>query len=239
MRFFCFIQFRRVKQVFFLLVFAGIIMGFIYQTWREQAVTTDLSQSQPIRQGNTGQKVVALTCNVDWGEEYVPALLEIMADKQVKATFFLSGKWAERNDELTQKIAAAGHEIGNHGYSHPHPDRLSREILTREIEKTQGILTRLTGAPVKLFAPPYGEFSPRVVNTCASLGYRLVLWSLDTIDWQKPAPSTIVARIVPRIHNDAIILMHPTEPTVKALPQIIDKLREKGYEFKTVTEISQ
>ncbi|NPV25979.1 MAG: polysaccharide deacetylase family protein [Firmicutes bacterium] len=216
----------------------GIALEVVYQSWRDQATLSVTNPNGPIRRGNTGQRVVALTCNVDWGEEYLPALLEILASQQVKVTFFISGRWAERNPELTKQIAAGGHEIGNHGYSHPHPNNLSREQLIREIQRTHDTLTRITGQPVKLFAPPYGECSPKVVNTTASLGYRVVLWSLDTIDWQKPVPSVIVQRVVPRIHNDAIILMHPTFPTVKALPQIIDQLRKQGYEFKTVSEIS-
>ena len=195
------------------------------------------TKMEPIYQGNANKKAIALTINVDWGEEYIPKMLEVFDTKNVKATFFLSGKWAEKHPDLVKDIYNRGHELGNHGYSHPHPDKLSVQQNIEEIQKTEQAIERITGFKTRLFAPAYGEKKQHVVDAAAKIGYRTIYWSLDTIDWQKPKPSTIVERIVPRAFNGAIVLMHPTENTVLALPEIIHKLKEQGYSFMTVTEI--
>ena len=191
----------------------------------------------PIYQGNTGQKVVALTFNVDWGEEFIPDLLKVLDKHKAKATFFVTGKWASKFPALTKEIKARGHDIGNHGYRHAHLNNLSLNGVTQEIIGAQRIIEETTGEKPALFAPPYGEYNTTVQKAVADLDYKLIMWSLDTIDWQRPEPATIVKRVVPRIHNDAIILMHPTQPTVEALPVILTELKKEGYEFLTVGEI--
>ena len=98
-------------------------------------------------------------------------------------------------------------------------------------------LDELTGQSIKLFAPRYGEFNERVLATAASLGYRTILWSLDTRDWQDPSPQEIVNRIVPKAENGSIILMHPKANTVQALPQLIKGLREKNLRLVPVGEL--
>lgn len=194
---------------------------------------------EPVYQGNTGQKVVALTFNVDWGEEYLPDLLKILEREKAKATFYVTGKWASKFPDLTKEIKKKGHSIGNHGYQHAHLNNLSSSGVRQEIVKAETIIKEITGEKPTLFAPPFGEFNTTVQQVTGELGYRLIMWSLDTIDWQRPDASTIVNRVVPRIHNDAIILMHPTQPTVEALPQILKELKKEGYRFVTVTEIIQ
>ncbi|MGF7186938.1 putative sporulation protein (polysaccharide deacetylase family) [Desulfitispora alkaliphila] len=194
-------------------------------------------QVDPIYQGKADKKAVALTVNVDWGEENIPKMLDIFEKKDVKATFFLSGRWAEKHPELAAKIAEGGHEIGNHGHTHPHPDNLSIQQNIEEIKNAEAAIKEATGVITELFAPAYGEKKPHVAKAAAQIGYKTIYWSLDTIDWQNPKPQTIVERIVPRAFNGAIVLMHPKEPTVLALPEMIHKLKEQGYEFMTVTEI--
>ncbi|MDW7675871.1 MAG: polysaccharide deacetylase, partial [Bacillota bacterium] len=105
------------------------------------------------------------------------------------------------------------------------------------IQKTETAIEGVIGVKTNLYAPAYGEKKDHVVEAASKIGYKTIYWSLDTIDWQKPKPATIVERIVPRAFNGAIVLMHPTENTVLALPEIIHKLKEQGYSFLTVTEI--
>ncbi len=192
---------------------------------------------EPVYQGKTGQKVVAITFNVDWGEEFIPDLLKTLQQNKVKATFFLTGRWAEKFPELAAEIRKRGHEVGNHGYKHLHLTKCSPAQVREEIVKAEKAIEAVTGERPCLFAPPYGEFDAAVQRIAAELGYKVVMWSLDTIDWQRPDASTIVDRVVPRIHNDAIVLMHPTQPTVEALPIILKRLKEEGYRFATVSEI--
>ncbi|MFZ5649094.1 MAG: polysaccharide deacetylase family protein [Bacillota bacterium] len=199
--------------------------------------TDTVIHNQPIYQGSGRYKEVALTVNVFWGEEYIPRMLEILKQHEVKATFFLGGTWVKKYPELAARIAAEGHEIGSHGYSHPHPDQLSKHENLREIQKAEDIIYRATGIRPRLFAPPYGERGPAVLKAADEASYTTVLWSVDTIDWQLPEPHVIVQRVVDRAHNGAIVLMHPTAPTVKALPEIIQKLKKDGYQLVNVSKV--
>ncbi|MCL6477024.1 MAG: polysaccharide deacetylase family protein [Peptococcaceae bacterium] len=193
--------------------------------------------NQPIYQGSPRFKEIAFTVNVFWGEEYIPQMLDILRQNNVKATFFLGGTWVKKYPELASRIAGEGHEIGSHGYSHPHPDRLSKSENLREMQKAEDIIYRATGVRPRLFAPPYGERGPSVLEAADDASYTTILWSIDTLDWQLPPPDVVVQRVTSRAHNGAIVLMHPTAPTVKALPEIIQKLKKEGYQLVTVSKL--
>jgi len=182
--------------------------------------------------------MVALTVNVDWGEEEIPALLEVLDKHQAKATFFLTGTWARKNAELVAEIARRGHEIANHGTSHVHPRRLSNQELMAHILDNHEELQKLSGGRVaRLYAPPYGEWDRRIVEQAAKLGFRTVLWTIDTRDWQDPPAATIVNRVIPKAVAGTIILMHPKPNTVAALPSILTGLEVKGLRAVTLSEM--
>lgn len=191
----------------------------------------------PIYQGNSGKKVVALTVNVDWGEEFIPAMLKEFKKNDAKVTFFVTGKWAEKHPKLLKEMSKAGHSIQNHGYKHLHFNQLSKEQTQEQIKQAEDIIFKSTGKRSRFFAPPYGEFEEHLVTNVTDMGYQYVMWSADTIDWQRPAPETIVQRVMKRVHNDAIVLMHPTDPTTKALPQMLTGLKEQGYRMITIDEM--
>ena len=108
----------------------------------------------------TDQKVIALTINVDWGEEYIPAMLDTLEKNDAKATFFVTGRWAKNHPEMIKVIALKGHQIENHGYYHSHPDRLPVEKTKEEIIATETVIKELTGKKTNFYAPPYGERGP-------------------------------------------------------------------------------
>lgn len=190
--------------------------------------------SGPVFHGSSETRKMALTFNVDWGEEYLPGLLGCLAQHGVRATFFLTGRWTEEHPELAREIAAAGHEIGTHGYSHVHPDRLTRSANLEELRRSCEAIRRITGCEPRLFAPPYGECGPAVLEAASLYGVRVIMWSVDSLDWQRPDPGALADRVVRRAHNGAIVLLHPTAPTVEALPVILRELRAQGYEPGTV-----
>lgn len=196
---------------------------------------TTASTFEPIYQGNQKEKKIALTCNVVWGEEYVPQMLEILKKNNVKMTFFMGGKWVKDFPELTKQIAG-NHELGNHSYSHPHPTFINKEQNIREIKQTEEEVFKVTQKKINLYAPPYGEFNKTVLEAAGESGYKTIMWSIDTRDWQRPAPEVIVERVIDKAHNGAIVLMHPTAPTVKALPVLIEQLKKRGYELTTVSD---
>ncbi|MCL4440214.1 MAG: polysaccharide deacetylase family protein [Eubacteriales bacterium] len=196
-----------------------------------------ISNFEPIYRGSAEQKKIALTCNVVWGEEYVPQIIDILKKNNVKMTFFMGGKWVKDFPDMTRELSK-NHELGNHSYSHPHPTFISKAENIEEIEKTEQAVYKVTGMTTRLYAPPYGEFNNTVLEAAGENGYKIILWSIDTLDWQRPSPDEIVRRVCDKAHNGAIVLMHPTGPTVAALPVIIKELRKKGYELTTVSDVA-
>ncbi|MCX7779324.1 MAG: polysaccharide deacetylase family protein [Negativicutes bacterium] len=192
---------------------------------------------RPIYQGNASQPIVAFACNVFWGEEFLPQMLDTFDKEQVKITFFIGGSWAKRYPHVLKEIANHGHEIGNHSYSHPHPARLTKQKNQEQIIKTEQLITEIAGIKTRLYAPPYGEFNDTVLQAAHELGYTTIMWTIDTIDWKRPPAEVLQNRVLTKLQNGAIILMHPTDPTAKALPGLIQQIKSKGYQISTVSSI--
>lgn len=189
-------------------------------------------------EGNVDKKVLAFACNIDWGNEYIPDMLDIFDDNNMKITFFPTGKWAEKNEDILRLIHKRGHEIGNHGYNHSDYDKLNYESNKEEISKTHNIIKGILDIEPRYFAPPSGAFNDNTIKASNDLGYDLILWSIDTIDWrQDSVKNVIVDRVINNAHNSAIVLMHPKEETVKALPEIIKFLHEDGYKIGTISDV--
>ncbi len=218
-----------------ILILGVIVLGIAYLQGKLETPT--MKRYEPIWQGNANEKKVALICNVVWGEEFIPEMLQVLRGKDVKITFFIGGQWAEQFPELTALIEKEGHVLGNHGYAHLRPTQLSLEKNWEEIKKTEEILLGITKKKTTLFHPPYRELDNRVVQLAGERGYITIMSSVDTIDWQRPDPQVIINRVNDKVHNGAIILMHPTAPTVRALPKLIDNLKSQGYQIVTVPEL--
>lgn len=216
-------------------------MGYVQEEnliYEEIPIKVGLSDlgAVPIYKGNPNKPIVSLMINVAWGTEHLNEMLDVLDKEKVKATFFLDGSWLVKNVEMARKIQRAGHEIGNHGYSHPMMSRLSKERVFEEIYKTEQAIRQYLGISSKLFAPPAGDYNQSTVNVAHASGLKTVLWSLDTVDWKKPAPKAIIDRIIPNVHNGALILMHPTDSTKKALPTLIKEIKQMGLRLGTVSE---
>ncbi|MDD3839256.1 MAG: polysaccharide deacetylase family protein [Clostridia bacterium] len=191
----------------------------------------------PIYKGKEDQPKIAFACNVVWGTEYMPGMLDVFKDHNVKITFFIGGEWAEDNPKLLKEIVQQGHEIGNHGYSHKKHSQLTKEQNIQEIVKTEEIIKKIIGSNVDLFAPPYGDYDKQTVQIADMLGYKTIMWSIDTIDWKREGKDIIIDRVLKNPHNGAIVLMHPTQYTVEALPAIIEGLDKKGFKVVKVSDI--
>lgn len=225
-----------VKKIIAVLLGLLIIL-LVFKFVQYNLFKPTVTKFEPIYHGSAETKKIALTCNVVWGEEYVPRMLEILKKNNVKITFFVGGKWAKDFPELTSEMAKTGHELGNHSYSHPHPTFISQTENVREIESTEQAVYKAAQITTRLYAPPYGEFNSTVLEAAGQLGYKTTLWSIDTIDWQRPPAQDIVRRVCDKAHNGAIVLMHPTKPTIDALPTIIETLQKKGYQLTTVSDV--
>lgn len=199
--------------------------------------TIDDFPNVPIYKGNPGKPQVTFLVNVAWGEEDLPAILDIFKENGVKATFFLTKPFAQKNKALVQRIAQEGHEVANHGYANRSPLELSKEELTAEIVQTERVIKEQTGKKTSYYSPHKGEYNDQVLATAAGLGYRTIMWSLDTVDWDRKPASEIVKRIVPNVKGGDLILMHPLPNTRQALPQILTALKEKGLTPVTLSEL--
>jgi peptidoglycan/xylan/chitin deacetylase (PgdA/CDA1 family) len=199
-----------------------------------------------LEQVKTEEKAMAITINVDWGEEFVPKMLDTLDTYQAKATFFVTGRWAANHPELLKTIALRGHQVENHGYFHSHPDQQTITKNKDELLRTEAVIQELIGKKTTFYAPPYGERGRNGLQAADELGYTTVLWTFDTIDWRADSTPQLIAQRVlqPKVRNGitpekkgAIILMHPKENTVAALPQILSQLNKEGFELITIEKL--
>ncbi|MCT4476914.1 polysaccharide deacetylase family protein [Peribacillus frigoritolerans] len=190
----------------------------------------------PIYRAHPEKPVVSFLINVAWGNEYLQDMLAVLKKHNVKATFFLEGNWTKKNPDLAKMIKGGGHEIGNHSYSHPDMKNISAQATREEIRKTNEVIEAVTGLKMKWFAPPSGSYRDETVKIADSFGMETVMWSVDTIDWQKPSPEVLQQRVLSKVHPGAFILMHPTESTAKSLETLIIEMKKKNLDVVTVSE---
>ena len=204
-------------------------------------------ESQPLmaQRGRDDKPWVALTLDAGASAEPVPQILATLREHGVKITFFLTGKWIEDNPELTRQIVADGHEIANHSFTHPDMRNLSDEAIRKELGDTEALLAETAGATSRpLFRPPYGAYDQRVLRLVAGEGYLPIYWTLDSLD-SVGEPKTadflferITGKLPPDKLRGAIILAHcGSQPTADALPRILDRFAEMGFEVKKVSEV--
>lgn len=232
-----FYTFKFPKKFILIIVFIVCVTSWAYLKSFFPGSIETIVKTEPIYEGSKDKKAIAFTCNVAWGNEFIPKMLEIFDENEVKITFFLEGRWTDKFPEIAKLIHSKGHEIGNHGYSHAHHAQLSLEQNINEIKKAEEAIMKVTGKKPQVFAPPYGEFSEHTVKAAESLNYKLIMWSIDTIDWKKPGVDYIVNKVVKNAGNGKIVLMHPTEDTIQALPIIIRTLKKEGYQITTVSDL--
>ena len=175
-----------------------------------------------------------------WGADSTPKLLEILKEHNVKATFFLTGIWVKKYPEMVQAIAAAGHEIGNHSLTHPHFASLSEAEIKQELDENDALIFKLTNKHTRLFRPPFGEYDNLVLQTARGMGYEVIQWSVDSLDWQNIGKEAIVDRVLKNVQPGAIILFHNNAKyTPEALPVILDTLQQQGYQIVLVGPAAQ
>lgn len=227
---------NKVSYIIIIFLLLGLMSGMARYDLIVPALGDKLN---PYYHGTRGKNRVSLTFNVDWGEDYIPGILKVLAAENVKATFFVTGNWAAKFPRLLKEINSQGHEIGNHGYSHKNPVKLNNSQLQEHIKKNEKLIYTITGQITNLYAPPYGDVNQKITEIATDMGYRTIMWSADSIDWQKPAPEIIIQRVINKVDDGGIILLHPTRPTLKALPEIIDKLRNRGFQAVVVSQLIQ
>lgn len=185
-----------------------------------------------LKGGDPDWNEVCLTIDDGPNPETTPRLLEILAESQVKATFFLIGRRARMYPDLVKRIAQAGHELGNHTMTHARLAGLGRQEIMNEMEAAREAIEAASGLRVRLFRPPGGGLSPDVYAVARELGCTTVLWTDLARDYERRPPAEIVESILSGTESGSIIVMHDGKPgTLSALPQIVGRLRAKGLSF--------
>jgi spore germination protein YaaH/peptidoglycan/xylan/chitin deacetylase (PgdA/CDA1 family) len=203
-----------------------------------------------------GQKpgLVALTFDDGPDPRWTPKILDILKDKKVPATFFVIGENMQARPDLVKREVAEGHNVGGHTWTHPNIGEIPIAQTDVELNATQRLFEVITGRSMRLFRPPFfGDAEPSTPNEVAplviaqTLGYLVVGLRIDTDDWQKPPPQTIIDRALERLDNPGdrpgqVVLLHDAggnrANTVKALPELIDQIRARGYRLVTVGELA-
>ena len=190
-------------------------------------------------QARVDQPYIAMTFDDGPSAENTPRLLEMLKQRNIKATFFLIGQNVVSNPDLVRRILAEGHEIGNHSWTHPQLSKLSDDRVTAEITQTQDAIKDASGFTPTLLRPPYGAITPRQREWIENrFGLNIILWSVDPFDWKRPGASVITQRILSQTRPGAIILSHDIhKQTVDAMPATLDALIAKGYKFATVSQL--
>lgn len=199
-------------------------------------------QQTVYRMGDPSKPMVALTFDDGPDAKWSPQILDVLARKGVKATFFVLGREVEKNPQIAARIVRDGHIIGNHGYAHVVLTRLSAGQIASELTRANNAIAAATGVRPRLLRPVGGAYNQTVLNTAAQNNFSVILWSVDPQDWKGVSDATVVNRVLSNTKQGSIILLHSGEGpnltgTVQGLPQIIDQLRAKGLQLVTIPEL--
>jgi peptidoglycan/xylan/chitin deacetylase (PgdA/CDA1 family) len=194
---------------------------------------------------NHATKQIALTFDAGWLYENTEALLNLLDEYNVKATFFVRGLWVKEHPDLATEIVNRGHALENHSLTHGHMSTMTDAEVENEIRETTDIIKETTGYLPQLFRPPYGEYDKRILRILKEEGYLYtILWTVDSYDWAeemngvKITKDYLVKRVLSNASDNGIILMHVGGyETINALPEIITGLRSEGYELVEVNDM--
>ena len=193
------------------------------------------------RSVETEKKQIALTFDDGPHPTLTPKILEILARYHVPATFFMVGQNVLNYPEAARVVIDAGHEVGNHTFTHPHIASLNEQAIFEEIGRCEDALGKLCEYRPHILRTPQGVLTPSLEKCLLEEDYILVLWSLDTRDWDNKSTDAIVRSVLDGVKSGDIVLMHDyigyNSKTPEALETIIPELLSRGYEFVTVSEL--
>lgn len=194
--------------------------------------------------GDTSQKVIYLTFDCGYENGNTGAILDALKKHSAPAAFFVVGHMIESAPDIVRRMAAEGHIVGNHTYHHPDMSVISdKASFQKELDSLAALYQEITGQELSHFyRPPQGKYSEQNLKLAQELGYQTVFWSLAYVDWyadNQPTAEQAYAKLLPRIHNGAIVLLHSTSSTNAAiLDDLLTKWEDMGYRFAPLTELS-
>ncbi|WP_312651291.1 polysaccharide deacetylase family sporulation protein PdaB [Aminipila sp.] len=222
-------------------LFAALII-IAAAIWIFQAIDVSAVINQdrklPIYNVQTSEKKVAISFDAAWGDDRTMDILDNLDKYNVKATFFLVKFWAQKYPQDVKEIQKRGHEIGNHSATHPDMTGLTSEKISSELKETSDVIQKITGQKTTLFRPPFGAYDNHVIETCEAEGYKVIQWSVDSLDWKDISTEQIVERVTRNVKSGDIILFHNNAERVSEyLPLVLKSLQDQGFKIVPVGQL--
>lgn len=183
---------------------------------------------------------VYLTFDDGPDSKITPKVIQVLDQYKVKGNFFFLGNQIQKYPDIVKQTAQSGHYIGIHGYDHTRLSKLSNEQVLNQFTKTRKLIEELTGQQPQCIRPPYGDSNQNVINIYKENNIKIVIWSIDTLDWSLKEPNAIAQNVSDNLRAGDILLMHSSsgqQSTVDALPKIIETIQAKGYEIATLDKL--
>ena len=207
------------------------------------ATAEELAKYDAYYLGDTTQKVIYLTFDCGYENGYTEQILDTLKKHNAPAAFFVVGNMVSSAPDIVRRMAAEGHIVGNHTYHHPDMSSISRQdAFQKELDSLAQLYQETVGQPLsRFYRPPQGKYSEENLRQAQALGYKTVFWSLAYVDWyvdNQPTPEQAYAKLLPRIHDGAIVLLHSTSATnAQILDELLTKWEDMGYHFASLDEL--
>ena len=207
------------------------------------ASVADLAQYDAYYLGDTSQKVIYLTFDCGYENGYTETILDVLKKHQAPAAFFVVGNMIETAPDIIRRMAAEGHIVGNHTYHHPDMSAISDQAaFKKELDDLAALYKETVGEDLPMFyRPPQGKYNEENLKQAQALGYKTIFWSLAYVDWyvdNQPTPEQAYAKLLPRIHDGAIVLLHSTSKTnAEILDDLLTKWEDMGYTFASLEDL--
>ncbi len=207
------------------------------------ASSEELARFHAAYVGNDHQKVIYLTFDAGYENGCTAKILDVLKKHQVPAAFFLVGNYIEKNADLVRRMAAEGHIVGNHTMHHQDMSKIEdKDAFAKELQDLEELYRSITGEEMaKYYRPPQGIYSKDNLRYAKELGYKTVFWSLAYVDWnndKQPSAETAFNKLIPRIHNGAVVLLHSTSQTnAEILDELLTRWKDMGYRFESIDKL--
>ncbi len=235
---FCVVKSRTIKICLALVLILVLLSLSIDGATSAQVFFGYAPRKVPIYSVETDEKRVAITFDAAWGADKTEKILEILDEFDVTATFFLVGFWVDEYGDIVKKIDESGCEIGTHSNTHKDMAKLSKESVSEELSLSIEKIKEVTGKDVTLFRAPFGSYNNTLLETADEFNLKTIQWDVDTLDWKGLSAGEMNNRVLNKVQNGSIILMHNNSDNIlDGLRLILTTLQNKGYEIGSVSDL--
>ena len=226
----------KMRHIITAAVFIVMVLG-IFSFTRTASVFNSNDRKIPIYNVERNDNKISLTFDCAWNDNDIDEILSVLEECDIKASFFMTGKWAQDYPESVKKIYEKGHDIGNHSYNHADYTKMSKADIIKDLDKCDAAIKEITGQAPVLMRAPSGGYNNTVMTAAEDSGRTYIQWSVDGLDYTPDATEQSIKKRISKTQNGDIILMHNgTKLTAKVLPSIIQDLSER-FEFVKVSDL--